>query len=89
MSENNTQVKGQRAKIVVWSASWCGYCHALMDWLNDSGITYKEKDGESNPNLAGYPTTEIYDGDKLVAVVEGFDRAKILDAIAKIEGKKA
>jgi thiol-disulfide isomerase/thioredoxin len=76
-------------KIIVWSASWCGYCHALMDWLTDSGIPYEEKNGEENPKLTGYPMTEIFDGNgKLVALVEGFDRKKILQAIEKAGGKK-
>ena len=76
-------------KIVVWSASWCGYCHTLMDWLTDSSIPYEEKPGETNPNITGYPTTEIFDDSgKLVALVEGFDRKKILQAIEKAGGKK-
>jgi thiol-disulfide isomerase/thioredoxin len=76
-------------KIIVWGADWCGYCHALMDWLDDSNIEYEEKNGEENPAITGYPTTEIFNDDesKRLALIEGFDRAKILDTIKKINAK--
>ena len=76
-------------KIIVYSADWCGYCHALMDWLDDSGYQYEEKNGEAEDWITGYPTVEILDSreaangaqggaPKRLALIEGFDRAKIL-----------
>ena len=71
-------------KIIVWSADWCGYCHALMDWLNDSNIKYEERNGEKESWITGYPTVEILGkDDKRLALIEGFDRERILREIKK------
>ncbi|MCL2038383.1 hypothetical protein FWG86_00545 [Candidatus Saccharibacteria bacterium] len=76
-------------KVIVYSADWCGYCHALMDWLTDSGIAYEEKNGEKESWITGYPTTEIVNQDgKRLALIEGFDRQKILAAIKGPDAKK-
>jgi hypothetical protein len=71
-----------KIKLIVWSADWCGYCHALMDWLTDNNIPFEERDGEKADWLTGYPTVEIIDGDnKRLAVIEGFKREQILGAV--------
>ncbi|MCL2371447.1 hypothetical protein FWC63_01730 [Candidatus Saccharibacteria bacterium] len=76
------------AKIIVWSADWCGYCHALMDWLNDSGLPYEERDGDGESWITGFPTAEIVDDSgKRLALIEGFQRDKILKAIEKYDIK--
>ena len=75
-------------KVIIWSASWCGYCHALMDWLDDSDIKYEEKNGEKESWVTGYPTVEVLGQDgKRLALIEGFQRDKILKAIQDADGK--
>ena len=75
-------------KVFVYSANWCGYCHALMDWLDDINVKYEEKNGEDEGWVSGYPTVEILNDDgKRLALIEGFDREKIQKAIKAADGK--
>ncbi len=62
-------------QVKVYSTSWCPYCHAVMDWLEELGIEYEEVDAE-NLNLSSVPVTEI--GDERII---GFDRPAILKAL--------
>ncbi len=64
-------------QVKVYSASWCPYCHAEMDWLDELGVKYEEVDAESM-NLPSIPVTEI-GNEKIV----GFDRPAILKALKK------
>lgn len=74
--------------IVIYSADWCGFCHAVKKYLDDKGVKYKEKNIEQDPKFAeecveksgqmGIPVTII--GDE---VIVGFDRPKIDSALAK------
>jgi len=70
------------SKITVYSADWCGFCHAVKQYLDKLGVKYTEKDVESDPVLAqeaveksgqmGIPVVDI-DGE----IIVGFDRPKI------------
>ena len=62
-------------QVKVYSTSWCPYCHAEMDWLDELGVKYEEVDAE-DMNLSSIPVTEI--GDKKIV---GFDRPAILKAL--------
>lgn len=73
--------------ITIYSADWCAFCHAAKDYLDKKGITYVEKNIETDPANAqesvdksgqtGIPVIDI-DGQ----IIIGFDRPKI-DAILK------
>ena len=73
-------------QVIVYSAVWCGFCHAAKDYLDKLGIPYVEKDIEKEPVAAqeavtksgqrGIPVIDI-DGD----IILGFDRPKIDDAL--------
>ncbi len=74
-------------KPIVYSASWCAFCHAVKQYFDKLGIAYEERDIESNPDFAtesvdksgqmGIPVIDI-DG----TIIVGFDRPKI-DAALK------
>lgn len=73
--------------ITVYSASWCAFCHAAIEYLDKLGIKFEIKDIESDKAIAdeavkksgqmGIPVIDI-DGD----IVVGFDRPKIDSLIA-------
>ncbi|MBR2989724.1 glutaredoxin family protein [Candidatus Saccharibacteria bacterium] len=63
--------------VKVYSADWCGYCHAEMEWLDELGVEYEEINADGL-NLEAIPVTEI-DGEQIV----GFDRPAILKALKK------
>ena len=68
--------------ITVYSAVWCGFCHAAKQYLDKLGVKYEEKDIEKDPAYAaecvqksgqmGIPVLDI-DG----KIIIGFDRPKI------------
>lgn len=69
-------------KVTIYTASWCGFCHAAKQYLDKLGISYQESDVESNAKAAeeavaksgqrGIPVLDI-EGD----IIVGFDRPKI------------
>lgn len=71
-------------QVIVYSTSWCAFCHTEMQWLDKLGIPYTAKDVEadkeayeelmnkSGGNYQGVPVTDIA-GD----LVLGFDRPKL------------
>lgn len=73
--------------VTVYSASWCAFCHAAMEYLDKIGVKYEVKDVESDRAIAeeaveksgqmGIPVIDIK-GD----IIIGFDRPKI-DAALK------
>lgn len=69
--------------VKVYSASWCSYCHVLMDWLDSLGVEYKEVDIENAPEsekdkIQSVPVTEI-GGTRII----GLDRPAIKKALKK------
>lgn len=72
--------------VVIYSASWCAFCHAAKDYLDKLGVKYTDKDIESDPKIAqeamdisgqtGIPVLNI-SGD----IIFGFDRPKIDTAL--------
>jgi glutaredoxin 3 len=69
-------------KPIIYSATWCAFCHAAKQYLDKLGVTYEERDIESDPQFAeesvkksgqmGIPVIDI-DGQ----IIVGFDRVKI------------
>lgn len=72
--------------IIVYSATWCAFCHAAKQYFDKIGVTYEERDIESNPEFMkesvdksgqmGIPVIDI-DGQ----IIIGFDKPKIDAAI--------
>lgn len=68
--------------VTIYSASWCAFCHAAMEYLDKIGVKYDVKDIESDRSVAeeaveksgqmGIPVIDIA-GD----IIVGFDRPKI------------
>lgn len=73
--------------VTIYTAVWCGFCHAVKQYLDKLGVKYEAKDIEQNPDFAmesvqksgqmGIPVIDI-DG----TIIVGFDRPK-LDAALK------
>ena len=65
--------------IKIYTTPTCVYCHALMDWLDEMGIEYEEKDATRESDITTVPVTEI-NGERIV----GFDRPAIKRALRKL-----
>ena len=89
MSEDTTTTH-QDSKVIVYSTSWCAFCHTEMEWLKKLGVEYTAKDIEAEPaardellgmnggNFQGVPVTDI-NGELIL----GFDRPKLEDALRR------
>lgn len=74
------------ANITIYSADWCGFCHAVKQYLDRKEIKYVEKNIEADQAFAkesyeksgqlGIPVLDIA-GD----IIVGFDRPKIDKAL--------
>ena len=65
--------------IKIYTTPTCAYCHALMDWLDEQGISYEEIDATTMDNIATVPVTVI--GDETIV---GFDRPAIKKALKNL-----
>ena len=75
------------SQVIVYSATWCAFCHAAKDYFDKIGVKYTDEDVEKNPasgmdaveksGQRGIPVIDIA-GD----IIVGFDRPKI-DAALK------
>ncbi|MDR2063904.1 MAG: NrdH-redoxin [Candidatus Nomurabacteria bacterium] len=76
-------------KVIVYSTTWCDYCHALMDWLDQIRVPYEERDAELQEHhtfleeqlgddFEGVPVILVGD-----VIINGFDRPKIIKALEK------
>jgi glutaredoxin len=75
-------------QVIIYSTSWCGFCHSEMDWFDQIGVKYTSKDIEqdadamselqkkTNGNFRGVPVTDIGG-----TIIFGFDRPKIQQAL--------
>ena len=73
--------------ITIYSAQWCGFCHAAKNYLDKLGVKYEDRDVDNNPEFAqeavsksgqmGIPVIDI-DGQ----IIMGFNRPEI-DAALK------
>ena len=89
MSEDTTTTH-QDAKVIVYSTSWCAFCHTEMEWLKKLGVEFTAKDIEAEPaardellgknggNFQGVPVTDIAG-----ELVLGFDRPKLEYALRR------
>lgn len=89
-SQDDAAASGQNAKVIVYSTSWCAFCHTEMEWLKKLGIDFVAKDIETDPsakeellsknggNFQGVPVTDVCG-----EIILGFDRPKLQDALKK------
>jgi glutaredoxin-like YruB-family protein len=80
----------KKSGVTIYSATWCGFCHAAKQYLDKLGVKYTDKDVESDPAAGleavdksgqrGIPVLDIGG-----TVIIGFDRPKI-DAALKAHG---
>ena len=68
-------------KVKIYSTSWCPYCHALMDWLDQKGVEYDVIDAEdllddNSSTIKSVPATEING-----QLIFGFDRPAITSSL--------
>lgn len=90
MCSNGVYTEGMNTKPIIYSATWCGFCHAAKQYFDKLGVQYEDRDIESNQAYAtesvdksgqmGIPVIDI-DGE----IIVGFDRPKI-DAV--LQSKK-
>lgn len=74
--------------VIIYSADWCAFCHAAKDYLGKKGVSFTEKNVESDPEIAreaitksgqmGIPVLDIGG-----TIIIGFDRPKI-DAALRV-----
>jgi glutaredoxin-like YruB-family protein len=73
------------AKVIVYTASWCPWCHKVMDFLKENDVEFEARDVENREyaqeameksGQAGIPVTLVDD----VAVV-GFDVQKLKELL--------
>ncbi|MBR3131260.1 glutaredoxin family protein [Candidatus Saccharibacteria bacterium] len=76
--------------IRVFTTPTCVYCHALMDWLDDQNIKYKEIDATTSDEaiklgISSVPVTIVTNADgEEIAKIVGFDRPALKKAIKKL-----
>lgn len=68
--------------VIIYSAVWCGFCHATKQYLDKIGVAYEDRDVDQSPAYAneaveksgqrGIPVLDI-DG----TIIIGFDRPQI------------
>jgi len=75
------------ANITIYTANWCGFCHAAKNYFDKLGVSYTDKDVESDPQYMSEAVTKS--GQRGIPVVDidgkiivGFDRPKIDAALA-------
>ncbi len=75
------------SNVTIYSAPWCGFCHAAKQYLDKMGVKYTEKDVDQDQAYAqesiqksgqmGIPVLDI-NGE----IIVGFDRPRIDAALA-------
>ena len=76
------------AKVIVYGAEWCAFCHEAMHYLDKLGVQYEYKNVDLDQNDAkaaveksgqtGIPVLDV-DG----AIIVGFDRPHLDEALKK------
>jgi glutaredoxin 3 len=72
--------------VTVYSATWCGFCHAAKQYLDRLGVKYEDKDVDKDIKNAhaaveksgqmGIPVIDVNG-----TIIIGFDRARIDSAL--------
>lgn len=77
-----------KTAVVVYSTTWCGFCHQAKKYFDEIGLEYKDIDVEKDQAAAeemvkksgqmGVPVIEIGD-----TIIVGFDRPKVESALTE------
>lgn len=77
-----------KSQVIVYSATWCAFCHAAKAYFDKLGIKYEERDVEANPLFAAESVTKS--GQRGIPVIDiagdiivGFDRPTIDNSLKK------
>ncbi len=69
-------------KVIVYTATWCAFCHAAKEYLTGKKIAFEDRDVESDPKFTEEAVTKS--GQRGIPVLDingtviiGFDRPKI------------
>lgn len=73
--------------ITIYSTTTCGFCHALMTWLDKENISYTNKVTDQDPaamsefvtvsdGMLSVPFTVIKDSEGNETKISGFDQGK-------------
>ena len=77
------------APVVMYSTSWCGYCHRLKSQMDREGIEFEVVDIERHPDAAAV-VAEVNDGNLTVPTLVYSDRsAQTNPSIKDVKGKLA
>jgi glutaredoxin-like YruB-family protein len=73
--------------VTIYTATWCGFCHAAKDYFDKKGVKYDDRDVEHDPkymmeavNKSGQRGIPVIDIDGKIII--GFDRPAIDAALA-------
>lgn len=83
-----SDTKDDQKKVIIYSTTWCGFCKMAMQYLDQKGIPYVDKDVEADAEAyhefaskmgphSGVPVIDING-----TLILGFDRPKIDAALA-------
>ena len=77
------------APVVMYSTSWCGYCHRLKSQMDREGIEFEVVDIERHPDAAAV-VAEVNNGNLTVPTLVYSDRsAQTNPSIKDVKGKLA
>lgn len=86
MDKNDTKDNSDAPAVTVYSSPTCGFCHMAMDYFDEKGVKYTERDiSVDNDALqfvlekVGQAVTPIITIGETIIV--GFDRPKINEAL--------
>lgn len=75
------------SKVIVYSATWCAFCHAAKEYFDKKGVKYDDKDVEKEPGAGLEAVTKS--GQRGIPVIDiagevivGFDRPRIDAALS-------
>ncbi len=77
-----------KSEPIIYSATWCAFCHAAKEYLDKLGVKYIDKDVETDSEAGAEAVTKS--GQRGIPVLDiggtviiGFDRPKIDAALKK------
>ena len=85
---DSTKSDPKKKDIIIYSTSWCGFCKMAMQYLDQKGIPYVDKNVETDVDafrefqqkMGGHSGVPVIDIDG--TLILGFDRPKIDAALA-------
>jgi glutaredoxin-like YruB-family protein len=89
MEKNTTPTpasKDDATNVVVYSSPTCGFCHMAMDYFDQKGVKYTEKDISVDQDALNFVLEKVGQAVTPIitigeTIIVGFDRPKIDDAL--------